>query len=818
MADPLSIAAAAAGFLGLAGQLASGTLKLRRLYKSTENAPRKVSELISAMQDLHDALQSAGEMLQTATAAGSRAQQAAQRCLMQCERLQRKLDARLSKLEKKFQKHSSRRFLFVFHEEEVDGILQDLERCKTSLLVSQQAFGFNYSGSILDSIATRQDAFVSRQTQVQADMSCLTQQSKHNQAKILRQYENIKSQTDTIHSDLSKLSASVNTIQSSIDSQQDNLRQGNQTIIQEIMALQQKLATVQRYSLLGACQGEDILQAVRQFERKIAALEDRLAKTGSESEMTFSVGFQLFPMKVTIERRVVQSGTHSSDSPIRRSTPSRGDAIFDLRLPVWFVQDQYRFAVNHSSSGWRYNIRHYRQYYYANLNPLMKACANGDIATAKDILRSGTVCPHDRDSRGLTASDHAVTSPSNEIYEFMASQGLTYQASEYDLAKNVTRNRSDFRSFSRINHRLKHVCEVTGIRIDDLPTIFGDIEGAGETISLAIYPRLPSTERVPFILKHAMEIILWGRDDEVEEDIYTILKDVPHEPRYLGQLSVDDGLISLLHLGAIMTARRGKYSSFWHSLSLGALAAGVDLSLEQPERYLTGSFWGTPLAMFIRETLDFIRLFGFAFTITCHQEKTINRALFGWATMLHDYGIDLETYGVEESELLKQGIERAKATPSNRASDTRMYYWLPLVSRMLTGPQPQDWKFVYSTDAFTSTLSDFWIMTERSMEPADLLMKLLVIKSRVEASIKIPGAWRATRSKSVKRILKGLVDMEAHEYELYVESVRCCDMREAYDRLDLGSFEVSELRDDHMDKAWQDEILGRVKQQLVVEG
>lgn len=66
MSDPLSIAAAAAGFLSLAAQMTEGVVKLRELYNTVKNIPRQVKELCDEMDMLRDLLEQAGARVQSA--------------------------------------------------------------------------------------------------------------------------------------------------------------------------------------------------------------------------------------------------------------------------------------------------------------------------------------------------------------------------------------------------------------------------------------------------------------------------------------------------------------------------------------------------------------------------------------------------------------------------------------------------------------------------------------------------------------------------------------------------------------------------------
>ena len=103
MTDPLSATAAAAGFIGLAGQIANGIVKLHSFYKTVKSAPKQVSEILDAMQGVQGALEATGEMLNSGSPASDLARRSTEACLAQCKRLQESLYDKLRRLEKRFQ-------------------------------------------------------------------------------------------------------------------------------------------------------------------------------------------------------------------------------------------------------------------------------------------------------------------------------------------------------------------------------------------------------------------------------------------------------------------------------------------------------------------------------------------------------------------------------------------------------------------------------------------------------------------------------------------------------------------------------------------
>ena len=138
MADPLSIAAAGAGFLSLAGQIAEGLITLRALYKAIKYAPQEVRTLCDEMDVVRILLEDAG----------NRARNASLNCsdythpsglFAQCEKTSSHLEHALRGLRIGFERSRLAAFKFPFKKKEIEGLLLSLERGKVSLLLANQS-------------------------------------------------------------------------------------------------------------------------------------------------------------------------------------------------------------------------------------------------------------------------------------------------------------------------------------------------------------------------------------------------------------------------------------------------------------------------------------------------------------------------------------------------------------------------------------------------------------------------------------------------------------------------------------------------------
>lgn len=144
MADPLSVAAAAAGFLSLAGQLADGLVKLKTLCDTIKNAPREVAELCDEMDMLHRLLEAAGSRAQQALPPGTEAG-LMKDVFAHCEKMRFHTVAVLERLKAGLGGQKMTSLRFPFKKKDIEAMLLGVERGKTSLLLANQA---------LDSYAT----------------------------------------------------------------------------------------------------------------------------------------------------------------------------------------------------------------------------------------------------------------------------------------------------------------------------------------------------------------------------------------------------------------------------------------------------------------------------------------------------------------------------------------------------------------------------------------------------------------------------------------------------------------------------------------
>lgn len=140
MADPISLTAAAAGFIGLAGQLAQGVIKVKEIYTIINDAPRDVANLCSKMEALQAVLDEVGDQIQklfhSKTSLDTRV---LRDVIIQCETSRYRVEAHVKKFSDGLRRNRGATMKYVFKKKEVQEMLSDLEQCKTSLILVRQS-------------------------------------------------------------------------------------------------------------------------------------------------------------------------------------------------------------------------------------------------------------------------------------------------------------------------------------------------------------------------------------------------------------------------------------------------------------------------------------------------------------------------------------------------------------------------------------------------------------------------------------------------------------------------------------------------------
>lgn len=140
MADPISLTAAAAGFIGLAGQLAQGVMEIREIYATINHAPQDVANLCSRMEGLQGVLEEVGDQIQQLSPGNINLDTRILRdVITQCEMSRYRVEAHVKDLSDGFRQKRGAAMRYVFKKKEIHEMLSDVEQCKSSLIIARQS-------------------------------------------------------------------------------------------------------------------------------------------------------------------------------------------------------------------------------------------------------------------------------------------------------------------------------------------------------------------------------------------------------------------------------------------------------------------------------------------------------------------------------------------------------------------------------------------------------------------------------------------------------------------------------------------------------
>jgi hypothetical protein len=140
MTDPISLTAAAAGFIGLAGQLAQGVIKVKEIYTTINDAPRDVASLCTKMDLLQATLEEVGDQIQQLSQGNIKLDtRSLQGVISQCETSRHRVAAHVRNFSDGFRRNKGAAMKYVFKKKEIQEMMSDVEQCKSSLIIARQS-------------------------------------------------------------------------------------------------------------------------------------------------------------------------------------------------------------------------------------------------------------------------------------------------------------------------------------------------------------------------------------------------------------------------------------------------------------------------------------------------------------------------------------------------------------------------------------------------------------------------------------------------------------------------------------------------------
>lgn len=138
MADPISLTAAGVGFVGFAGQLAQGIIKLREIYTSLHDAPKDVANLCLKMELLRGLLEETAHQIRQPNDVKIDTR-AFKDVVAQCETLRYRLKTHVERIDNCMRKTRVAAIRYLVKKNAIQEMLSDVEQCKSSLVIARQS-------------------------------------------------------------------------------------------------------------------------------------------------------------------------------------------------------------------------------------------------------------------------------------------------------------------------------------------------------------------------------------------------------------------------------------------------------------------------------------------------------------------------------------------------------------------------------------------------------------------------------------------------------------------------------------------------------
>jgi hypothetical protein len=542
----------------------------------------------------------------------------------------------------------------------------------------------------------------------------------------------------------------------------------------------------------------DIQTSNRHLENLVShrSIESRTSSARGTKRLT--VGFQSILFSFSVEFSSEQESQQIRDTAVIQSVKKN---VCTIRLPNWFVQDQYSLAIARSKSGWLFHPSVYRTVEFDS--PLFRACRKGDLETMKMLLTTKQAYLGDRSSpvnEGDTALSYAVWHRQFEACKLLLDAGILsfFQYSDYasvlrkfaySSTPDLTQERSllrliqpkqspgsdwpddleldswasrviqDLRSYAQesgASYLVRFEAEVLRMSVNvDYFSTGTNIIMLSEFLRHADHVQdVQATNFCSAWLPHFLAYALCScrlRDDK------SPLQDVLQAASFALGVICDTGLDLHVRLCDLPQAWQSSFPTFnW----LGS-----------------NSGYSTPFTFVVKNAIRPLRPW-LPVRDRGHGLGTVMRL---WLETLHSAGVDLVAYAAQEVEMIDINLPKASSIEQ-------------CTYRLSTGPEPDDWRIETGPpgDPYPAY---FWRSLEEAPVEEDLAVKVLDLVRRVEhpeesVHFEVPGSWQTHQDEAeqpkwaVKTWLAYMEDGDLTRMEVDLERL---DAEEFYKLWDLSS-------------------------------
>lgn len=503
---------------------------------------------------------------------------------------------------------------------------------------------------------------------------------------------------------------------------------------------------------------EDIQRDIHASNRHLEQLVSRRSNdshlNSARTTKRVKVGFQSMLFSFSVE---FSSETENQENTKGKTVASAvKKSICTIRLPNWFVQDQYNLAIARSKNGWMFQPSVYR---IVDRNSMFfEACVDGDLETMRMLLTTKQAYLGDRSVSGNFTSGPdsglslALFYKQFEACELLVNAGIlsSFQAPDYaEALENLAYNSRSDRNEAREILRLIELNQ----NLD--PGWDGDVEIGSDYCKAIQDLRLYAEEAGDSALDRYEALIfpttLARYCDNLESELHSLsefLGDADHLQEIRATASRSTWLLFALadKVGSLFS-RNDFGSPPEHAvqafrLALGAICdAELDLHAFMSQlpsawdRALFSTHWLysddrdciTPFAYIFAYHVD---TYGSGEKSYCPFDR-LNAAMRLWVNTIHSAGVDLAAYAGREVWKINRILLKARAQ-------------YDFTCRLLHGPEPDDWR-IETGPAGEAYPAYFWRGAEAAPIVEELAVKVLVLMHQVKhpetVLCNVPGGW-----------------------------------------------------------------------------
>jgi hypothetical protein len=437
----------------------------------------------------------------------------------------------------------------------------------------------------------------------------------------------------------------------------------------------------------------------------------------------------------------------SSTEDKKESVRKPAKTIFNIRIPSWFLQQQYNLQFQRATAGWPFHLSVHR--IIPRDSPIADACMYGDINMVRRLLSTKEYSVYDRNVDGESLFFTAAYSKQLEICSFLRQQGIFAQIQHEDYksllvaaAVGTDSLTQDYRSWLRViepphnndeewfEEHLDYIAEGDAMKVRMLFRPRAR-EGAARFLEFR-----------DFISASASDIVgNWCDRPEFVDYVADCLCDADIS-RELQSHKEENGWI------AFLIARMVHLEELEHSLPLqramrACIHAGFDihqclqsLPIEWDYIFTISSVIeeceSTPLGNLYQHSMK------------RREYVCFHRWMKKWVTSLFLAGVDLTDYGTKELPKLQVMFDKQREATGLR-------------SELFVGARPDDWRFTCWLP-YEHLVRQFWCMVEgKPVVPvlalSILQKKLCILQDRYE-EVHVPGSWSEPRDGFAEQLVR----------------------------------------------------------------